>query len=150
VSAFEDVFVRLGPEHISSLATVECDSFASPWPTSDLRSLLADANVVCVGTFVQCKLVAYALGYHQGESFHLASMAVAPSFRRQGIGEALLRHVLEEVKERGCARCTLEVRVGNSAARRLYCNAGFMQVRWMEDYYDNPRDDGLELVLVVV
>lgn len=144
------IFVCLGPEHVGKVETVERDSFALSWSKDDLRTLLANADVVCIGVLDQGELVAYGLGYDQIESFHLASMAVAPGFRRRGIGEALLRRLLGEAKERGCARCTLEVRVGNCAARRLYSRAGFTQLQQMKDYYEDPIEDGLELVLAEV
>lgn len=144
------IAVRLGPEHVAKVAVVERDSFALSWSVGDLRSLLADQNVLCLGSFVEGALVAYGLGYIQLRHFHIASMAVAPAFRRQGIGEALLRSMLQEVKDRECTRCTLEVRIGNSVARRLYDKVGFECARQMEGYYDDPKEDGLELVLVVV
>ncbi len=145
----DQTFVRLRPEHVSNVAVIEGNSFALPWSIGDLRRLLGDADVVCVGALVEGALAAYGLGYIELEHFHLASMAVAPDYRRRGIGDALLRHLLQEIKERGCTRCTLEVRVGNSAARKLYDKAGFKQVRRMEGHYDDPEEDGLELALVV-
>ena len=144
-----EIFVRLGPEHVAEVAAVERDSFALSWSTDDLRALLEDEGVICIGLFIKSALVAYGLGYVQREHFHLASMAVAPAFRRRGIGESLLRRMLQEVEGRGCTRCTLEVRVGNRAARKLYDRAGFRPVRQMGDYYDNPKEDGLELALVI-
>jgi len=144
-----EIFVRLGPEHVAKVAAVERDSFTLSWSTDDLRALLEDEGVICIGLFIESALVAYGLGYVEQEHFHLASMAVAPAFRRRGIGGALLRRILQEVEARGCRRCTLEVRVGNRAARKLYDRAGFSPVRQMGDYYDNPKEDGLELALVI-
>lgn len=146
---FVETFVRLGPEHVAKVAAVERGSFALSWSTGDLRALLADEGVICIGLFIKSTLVAYGLGYVELEHFHLASMAVAPDFRRRGIGSALLRRILQEVEGRSCTRCTLEVRVGNRAARKLYDRAGFRPVRQMDDYYDNPKEDGLELALVI-
>ena len=68
---------------------------------------------------------------------------VAPKFRRCGRGRELLRKVLQYVAGQGAAKVYLEVRAGNSAARRLYDSQGFRQVGTREGYFQNPREDAL-------
>jgi len=145
----EDIFVRLGSENLSSLADIEKHAFRSAWSTEDLRRLLADPQVWCLGV-LRCKqLAAYALGYFEEERFHLASMAVAPQFRRRGLGKMLLRCLLEEMQNKEYSHCTLEVRASNRAALALYRNTGFIQVQRCSDYYQDPQEDGLKMELVV-
>ncbi len=140
-------FVHLQCSHLAAVSGVECDSFAQPWPVDHFRAVLSDEHALCMGVVARDALVAYALGHVEDRSFHLASMAVAPTSRRCGIGEALLRYALGEAARRGCATCTLEVRAGNAAALALYRKLGFAQRKRMERYYDEPREDGLELAL---
>lgn len=57
---------------------------------------------------------------------HLVAMYVAPSARRLGVGERLVRTVLDEARARGLARVHLEVTSSNAGARRLYERCGFV------------------------
>ncbi len=140
-------FVHLEQSYLTAVSQVECDSFVQPWPTDYFRTVLSNECALCIGAVARDELVAYALGHIEGRGFHLSSMAVAPSSRRRGIGEALLRYALGEAGLRGCATCTLEVRAGNAAALALYWKLGFTQQKRMEHYYDEPCEDGLELAL---
>jgi ribosomal protein S18 acetylase RimI-like enzyme len=60
-------------------------------------------------------------------SIHLFALEVGPLWRRQGIGSALVQHVIEEARRRGRARVYLEVRTDNPA-RRIYHRLGFRRV----------------------
>jgi ribosomal protein S18 acetylase RimI-like enzyme len=56
----------------------------------------------------------------------LVAMYVAPRARGTGVGERLIRAVLEEAAERGRGRVVLEVTEGNDSAIRLYQRMGFV------------------------
>ena len=60
-------------------------------------------------------------------SLHLFALEVAPPLRSQGIGRAIIEHVLAEARRRGRSRVYLEVRIDNPA-RRLYHRIGFRRV----------------------
>lgn len=71
------------------------------------------------------------------------NIAVAPEFRREGIGEALLRHMIEKAEESGCSLVTLEVRDGNGAALSLYEKLGFREVGRRRGYYSKGKEDAV-------
>lgn len=52
-------------------------------------------------------------------------LAVMPTHRGQRIGTRLLEAVAERARQAGCCKVTLEVRVSNGDARRLYERLGF-------------------------
>ena len=52
-------------------------------------------------------------------------IVVLESCRRQGIAGALLAHVENVARDRGCCKLTLEVLEGNQGARQAYENFGF-------------------------
>jgi ribosomal protein S18 acetylase RimI-like enzyme len=56
---------------------------------------------------------------------NIHDIAVAPSHRGKGIGQALLQAVEEEARRRGCCKVTLEVREDNEVAKAAYRRAGF-------------------------
>lgn len=54
-------------------------------------------------------------------------IAVAPAFRGQGVGQALLDALETYAQELGCCKLTLEVLSGNHVAQRSYQHFGFEQ-----------------------
>ncbi|WP_110707535.1 GNAT family N-acetyltransferase [Salinicola sp. CR57] len=59
--------------------------------------------------------------------YHLARIIVSPSRRRQGLGEALCRRLLDEARQRRAERVTLNVFSDNGAAVDLYRRLGFTE-----------------------
>jgi len=72
---------------------------------------------------------------------HIVTIAVRDSHRRQGIGEMLLIAALDLAREKTQALVTLEVRVSNDAAIRLYEKYGFDQVGLRPRYYSDNKED---------
>jgi ribosomal-protein-alanine N-acetyltransferase len=70
-------------------------------------------------------LLAYAGLWLLLDEAHIATIATHPSWRGCGLGQSLMLALLDTAIERGAALATLEVRVGNSPARRLYQKLGF-------------------------
>lgn len=66
---------------------------------------------------------------HGQEGGTIQSLIVAARHRRSGIGRALLRAALEELRARGKHRVTLGVSSDNPPAIRLYASEGFRRVR---------------------
>ena len=72
---------------------------------------------------------------------YLAMLAVDTSYRRSGIGTALVKRVLRRMKKMGCSSITLETEVSNKAAMRLYEERlGFVREEFLERYYLNWGD----------
>lgn len=92
-------------------------------------------------------VVAYSVCWQLGDELHVANLAVAPKFRRRGLGRRLLHHVLAHAAKKGMKSATLEVRSGNQAAQTLYLGFGFQVVGRRKRYYTNNREDALLMQL---
>lgn len=66
----------------------------------------------------------------------ILNLAVAPEFRRRGLGLALIRSVKRPA-------VFLEVRESNAAARALYRNAGFAETGIRFGYYSHPEESAI-------
>ena len=64
----------------------------------------------------------------------LLLLAVAPQYRRRGIGRMLLKHFLDHARQTGASRVHLEVREGNPAVM-MYREAGFNFAGRRRKYY---------------
>jgi ribosomal-protein-alanine N-acetyltransferase len=67
------------------------------------------------------------------------NLAVAPAFRRQGVG----RQLLETLLQRAESVAFLEVRESNLGARNFYKSMGFKEVSIRKEYYDNPPESAI-------
>jgi ribosomal-protein-alanine N-acetyltransferase len=89
------------------------------------------------------------IGLFSGEvvvdELQIDNLAVAEQWRRQGIGEALLKSALSQSSGLGARSATLEVRAANATARVFYEKKGFTPVGLRKGYYADPPDDALLL-----
>src|SRR4030067_1421735 len=78
---------------------------------------------------------------------HIATLAVEPEYRRQGIGRNLLATALREAAHIGMREATLEVRANNLAAQRLYQKFMFEIVGFRPHYYRDNSEDALIMTM---
>lgn len=71
----------------------------------------------------------------------MAMLAVDTTYRRSGIGTALVKRAVRRMQKKGCASVTLETEVSNKAAMKLYEERlGFRREELMVRYYLNWGD----------
>ena len=75
----------------------------------------------------------------------MMNVAVHPDFRKQGIANALILGLVEELRKMGSHCLTLEVRASNENAISVYRKLDFQEVGRRKNYYRNPREDALIL-----
>ena len=88
-------------------------------------------------------LLGYAGCWQILEEVHITNIAVSPDFRRQKIGERLLRQIIDDCYKNKAKYITLEVRVSNNAAIKLYEKYGFKSLGTRKGYYQNNNEDAL-------
>ena len=86
-------------------------------------------------------VVGYAGMWNMVDEMHIATIASHPQMRGQGIGEVLLIDLLRESQRQNALNATLEVRVSNIVAQRLYTKYGFEEVGRRKAYYQDNRED---------
>ena len=129
---------------VPAMARIERDSFGSPWSAEEItKDVTAGGNVyVAVAECGEEKAGYGEIRNIAGEA-QVYNIAIAPEFRRAGIGEALLRHMIARAEEDGCTLVTLEVRGGNEAAMALYKKLGFREVGRRKGYYAKGGEDAV-------
>ena len=81
--------------------------------------------------------------WFQGNEAHITEIAVRERLRGNGIGELLLIGSVRAALENGSAVLTLEARVSNFIAQRLYEKYGFQEVGLRKNYYSDNREDAV-------
>jgi ribosomal-protein-alanine N-acetyltransferase len=147
VVAHPGLRVLMLPMHVDDLPAVhaiERQSFSTPWPPHAYRAELEAnqlAHYIC--TWVGGRIVGYAGMWLVVDEAHVTTFAVDPAWRRRGIGDRLLIALLDAAVQRGARDATLEVRVSNVGARRLYEKFGFRPVGVRPRYYSDDGEDAL-------
>jgi ribosomal-protein-alanine N-acetyltransferase len=93
------------------------------------------------------RLLGYTSVWFRGDELKINNLVVDPAHRRQGLAERMLLALLEEGGGRGCARATLEVRLSNLPARKLYEKHGFVVTARVANYYRQEGEDALVMEL---
>lgn len=88
-------------------------------------------------------LVGYAGCWQIIDEAHITTIAVSPTLCRKKIGEALLTKILEDCYINEIKYITLEVRVSNTPAIKLYEKYGFKSLGTRKGYYQNNNEDAL-------
>ncbi len=129
---------------IPEVQAIERASFTSPWPPQAYRSELETNRLATylVGR-IDGQVVAYAGVWLMVDEAHITTFAVHPAWRRRHIGERLLLNVLDMALDRGAREATLEVRLSNLGARRLYEKYGFRPVGLRPHYSTDDGEDAL-------
>ena len=138
--------IKVGGEHLESLARLESLCFAHPMSLDNLKMLLPDG----IGDgFVMLddkdEAVAYGGVIFVLDEGQILNIATHPDHRRRGYGRIIMDSILALAKEKSISFVTLEVRESNAAAIGLYESLGFYVVGRLKGYYDTPREDGLIL-----
>ncbi len=81
--------------------------------------------------------------WFQGNEAHITEIAVREQLRGNGIGELLLIGSVRAALENGSTVVTLEARVSNFIAQRLYDKYGFKEVGIRKNYYSDNREDAV-------
>ena len=95
----------------------------------------------------QGRIAGFLIGRMAADEFEILNMAVAREFRRQGVATRLLAEAVEYSGTRGAPRIYLEVRASNEAARALYAQLGFQACGLRPNYYRQPAEDAVLMVL---
>ena len=90
-------------------------------------------------------VIGYAVMTLGDERAHLTLLAVSPTYQRRGIARRMLSWLLESAAVAGLSSIHVELRAGNTAARRLYRSAGFVETLRLPGYY-RGRESALRMI----
>jgi ribosomal-protein-alanine N-acetyltransferase len=136
---------RLEIRDLNAIEAIERDSYPTPWSRSMFAGELAKPSSISLGAFdpETDELLGYLIISRYVDAWHVMNLAVAPKFRRRQIASSLLERLFELTASEGRRGYTLEVRVSNDVAIKLYEQAGFKARGIRRGYYTDNREDAL-------
>jgi ribosomal-protein-alanine N-acetyltransferase len=140
-------------DELSQIVVLERETVTAPhWAWRDYSTLLhADGKgsmrrclyVAADGRVVSGFAVGSAYGPPSQVEAELESVVVRAGMRRQGLGSALCRAVMDWARHQGATAIGLEARAGSGSALRLYGGLGFVAVGRRPRYYHEPEEDAI-------
>jgi ribosomal-protein-alanine N-acetyltransferase len=134
---------RISIGDLPEIEEIERRAYKTPWSRSMFASELAKGTSICLGAFEGDQLVGYIVNSRYVDAWHVMNVAVDPDFQRRGIATRLLERLFELTDEDDGRGYTLEVRVSNREAIRLYEKLGFERHGIRRGYYTDNREDAL-------
>ncbi|MCK9520900.1 MAG: ribosomal protein S18-alanine N-acetyltransferase [Dehalococcoidia bacterium] len=140
---------RMEPRDVPDVAAIERVAFVSGWPATAFERELQENKiaryVVLERTLCDSAPAIVAFGglWLQLDEAHVVTVAVRREHRRVGYGLVVVRALLDLARAEGMQVATLEVRLSNEAARRLYRRCGFHEVGERKRYYADNGEDAI-------
>lgn len=136
---------KMIPSDVAAIAELEKVCFSDPWSADSIAYELVNP----LSYWLVAELDGVVAGYVGSQSVldaaDMMNIAVAPNYRKRGIGQALVNALTDYLSKNNVIALLLEVRVSNGPAISMYEKLGFQQVGKRPNYYRNPREDALIL-----
>ncbi len=138
---------RMTDDDVYEVSELDKRCFAIPWsPSAFADEMINDMAVYFVAKEDE-KIVGYCGFWNVAGEGDITNIAVAPEYRRSGIGSALIEAMATSARRLGLSMLTLEVRKSNAPAQSLYKKYGFEEIGLRKRYYSDNREDALIMAL---
>lgn len=133
---------RFELQDIADALKIEHQSFPTPWSSAMFVLELSKAGNICIAATDEDELIGYLVAARYAQVWHVMNVSVDPSCRRGGVGSAMLTELFR-IADGERTHYTLEVRVSNDGAIRMYQQGGFRAAGIRPGYYADNREDAL-------
>ena len=127
---------------LPQVIAIERRAFPTPWSLAMFVLELSKPTGICLAAVEDGQVVGYVVCSRYDTVWHVMNIAVDDRLRRQGIARRLLEALFAEADAPG-EQYTLEVRVSNDAAIKMYERFGFRSAGVRRGYYHDNREDAL-------
>ena len=135
---------RMRRRHLKGVMAIERQVYPRPWsPTLFISEMRQTKDRAYLVALVDGEVVGYGGLLSYGDEVHITTIAVHPDQQRHKIGTRLLYELIERGREMGAVAVSLEVRVTNWGAQRLYGLFGFRPIGVRKNYYQEINEEAL-------
>ncbi len=126
---------RMRKRDLSTVVRLEESIYPQPWSPGVFAEELSLLNRHYLVLEVDGRVAGYGGLLLVASDAHVTTIAIDPEVRRRGLGTTLMLALVDAALAAGASHLTLEVRLSNEGARRLYQRFGFAPVGVRKDYY---------------
>ncbi|MEC1158571.1 ribosomal protein S18-alanine N-acetyltransferase [Cytobacillus horneckiae] len=141
----ESITFRLMKEQdIDDVLKVEHESFSVPWSREAFYNEITKNQFAAYIVIEENgQVIGYSGTWVVTDEAHVTNVAILPQYRGRKLGEAMMKKLMEIASELGAKTMTLEVRLSNEVARKLYRKLGFQDGGIRKNYYTDNQEDAL-------
>ena len=123
----------------------EQQSFEFAWMEEDFLRCLRQRN--CIGMVAEHndRIVGFMIYELHKNRLHVLNFAVAPNYRRAGIGAQMVSKLIGKLSSHRRSKITLAVRERNLAAQVFFRNQDFKATRVLRNYYEDSGEDAFQM-----
>ncbi|MBI0023013.1 ribosomal protein S18-alanine N-acetyltransferase [Lactobacillus sp. W8172] len=120
---------------------------ATPWSAAIFQVELIKKDSLYLVVYHGSRLVAMIGMRKMNTEAHVTNIMVDPEWQHQGLGTYLMKLMIDYAQKVNCSFISLEVRIDNENAKKLYQALGFTVKLVRPNYYQDVHKDGLNMVL---
>jgi ribosomal-protein-alanine N-acetyltransferase len=130
---------------MSDVLRAEQQSFEFAWTEDDFLRCLRQRN--CIGMVAEHneRIVGFMIYELHKSRLHVLNFAVAPEFRRHGVGAQMIGKLVGKLSGHRRTKITLAVRERNLAAQLFFRSRDFKAVRVLRNYYEDSGEDAFQM-----
>ncbi len=136
--------IYMNLEHIDEVSELEQMCFYTPWTKKDfIKEISENKLAIYIVAIDNKKVVGYAGMWHIVDEGHITNIAVMPQYQHCGVGSELIKKLIDIAVAKKMVGLTLEVRIGNLSAQKLYTKFGFRPEGIRKRYYSDTGEDAI-------
>lgn len=129
---------------LEQVMNVEQHSFPTPWPEEIFRQeITQNQHAHYFVVELNEEIIGYAGTWIVADDAQITNIAILPTFRGRKVGQQLFAHVLQYAMQMGVSRLSLEVRISNVVAQKMYRKFGLVPGGIRKNYYTDNLEDAL-------
>lgn len=134
---------RMEQKDLEQVLSIENEIFESPWKFHDFENSMTNPQNIYLVVEEDEEIIAYCGLWGVAGEGQIYNVAVKEKFRNNHIALSMLKELISLGKQEELSAFTLEVRISNESAIKLYHNLGFKDVGIRKNFYENPKEDAI-------
>ncbi len=143
-----DILIKDMEVHeVDQVMEVELQCFKTPWSKdSFIHEIENNKFAKYIVAIDQTEIIGYVGIWYVLDEGSITNVAVRKDYRRKGIANQLVTHILEDAKGKNIQKIFLEVRESNDSAKTLYERHGFEAIGIRKAYYKDNNEDAILMI----
>lgn len=129
--------------HVDAVLEISKESFPVSWSRDSFINEIKNPLAHYLVAIINNRVVGFVGVWIIVGEANITNIAVSNSFRRKGIGNLLMKHIIKLCKENDTKDMNLEVRASNITAQNLYEKFGFIKKSVRKKYYEDNKEDAI-------